>query len=737
MSRIFQLPRQVPLVSGVVSPGAKANFFLTLTTTPTDTYTDAALTTPHTNPVIADAAGVFATIYLDPDVVYKLTLDDTNDALIYTEDPIQDQAPPYFEITPAETTSGLVESNLTTRYETLNVLRYGPNTTPGTTDMTTVITDAIAVAAVNGGRVILSGSQIFLSTGNTITDDNVSIGSYDESTLRLSGTGTLLTFSAATTLTRQDCGIFGNLKLRRATAEWNDLTDTTSVALLLQNCYRFQYEQVDIRRFFRAIDMLGDGHGCVYNFFHIRQLIDNRFQLRFRRINSGWCNENNFEGGNWSNVLTGAATTEHITWDFGDGNHFWGCSFEGKPTRTVTLSSDATNSDFNGCRFEVLDGGLEMIDSTGTNITFNGCQYARTDLDMIIRSGAGLHTIVGGSAVSYFDENVPTVVVAIGNGLGGVSRAPIPFNPLNLAPDGSAESLEQPALVGGRDIGLLPAEWVFSFTAWNSGIVGSAETTTFKDGAQSLKLVNTDANEAKVGFQFDGLTVGQDYTLSFMLKCTAIAANAIRVRIGSTINLNEDLNAAITPDDTWINFSRTFTAGAVSRFSYLLFNTSSAFTCFLDGVSIHRGYHASYRFTPKQITEEGGRILGPITLPTEIVATTNVITSAENGKTFYLNLAGGFTSTLPEPERGLKFKFIVAIAPTTAYIITTDSGDNILQGTFLDIVGELETIINQDTLNFVASTSLVGDNLEVESDGTNWYCKAFSLADGGITVAVT
>lgn len=90
MARLFQLPRQVPIVSGAVSPGAKANFFLTGTTTRTDTFTDDALGTPHANPVIADAAGVFAAIYLDPKIDYKLTLDDTNDALIYTDDPVID-----------------------------------------------------------------------------------------------------------------------------------------------------------------------------------------------------------------------------------------------------------------------------------------------------------------------------------------------------------------------------------------------------------------------------------------------------------------------------------------------------------------------------------------------------------------------------------------------------------------------------------------------------------------------
>ncbi len=123
--------------------------------------------------------------------------------------------------------------------------------------------------------------------------------------------------------------------------------------------------------------------------------------------------------------------------------------------------------------------------------------------------------------------------------------------------------------------------------------------------------------------------------------------------------------------------------------------------------------------------------------PYEIVTATNVITHVEDGKTFYLNSAGGFTSTLPVPAIGLKYKFIVSTAPTTAYIITTNAGANLLFGTFLDIVGELVYLSAQDTLNFVANTSLVGDFLEVESDGTNWYCVAKSGADGGITVSVT
>ena len=122
---------------------------------------------------------------------------------------------------------------------------------------------------------------------------------------------------------------------------------------------------------------------------------------------------------------------------------------------------------------------------------------------------------------------------------------------------------------------------------------------------------------------------------------------------------------------------------------------------------------------------------------TEAVITTNVITEDETGKTFFLDLVGGFTSTLPAPYPGLRYTFIVKTAPTTEYIVTTNGGDNIFYGTLLDIVGEQVAITAQDTINFVASTSLIGDSLEVESDGTNWYVSAKSLVDGGITVTVT
>ena len=63
---LFVLPKQVPIDAGVVLPGSKLTFTQTGTTTPQNTYTDVDLTTPHSNPVVADSDGVFAAIYFDP-----------------------------------------------------------------------------------------------------------------------------------------------------------------------------------------------------------------------------------------------------------------------------------------------------------------------------------------------------------------------------------------------------------------------------------------------------------------------------------------------------------------------------------------------------------------------------------------------------------------------------------------------------------------------------------------------
>ena len=87
---------------------------------------------------------------------------------------------------------------------------------------------------------------------------------------------------------------------------------------------------------------------------------------------------------------------------------------------------------------------------------------------------------------------------------------------------------------------------------------------------------------------------------------------------------------------------------------------------------------------------------------------------------------------------GLEYTFIVTAAPSGAdYTVGTDSGDDVMYVYLLDIVGELSYASAQDVVTFVDGVSVVGDRLEVVSDGTNWYCKAFGGANGAITTGVT
>lgn len=67
--------------------GGQLFFFASGTSTPQNTYEDAALTTPNPNPVVANTAGLFPNIYLGASA-YKVILQDSNDVQIWSADPV-------------------------------------------------------------------------------------------------------------------------------------------------------------------------------------------------------------------------------------------------------------------------------------------------------------------------------------------------------------------------------------------------------------------------------------------------------------------------------------------------------------------------------------------------------------------------------------------------------------------------------------------------------------------------
>lgn len=83
----FVLPYQTVIdPNGVPLPGALLYFYVSGTTTPLNTYSDPLLTTPNTNPVVANSAGVFPNIFLSGN--YKVVLTDSSNNQQWTADPV-------------------------------------------------------------------------------------------------------------------------------------------------------------------------------------------------------------------------------------------------------------------------------------------------------------------------------------------------------------------------------------------------------------------------------------------------------------------------------------------------------------------------------------------------------------------------------------------------------------------------------------------------------------------------
>ncbi len=120
----------------------------------------------------------------------------------------------------------------------------------------------------------------------------------------------------------------------------------------------------------------------------------------------------------------------------------------------------------------------------------------------------------------------------------------------------------------------------------------------------------------------------------------------------------------------------------------------------------------------------------------ERLITTRVLTAVDTGKTFGLALVGGFTVTLPALAAGLVFHFVVEVSPTTAYIITSAEGDNLV-GVGAAADGNAVTVVGgftADSINFVANTSIIGDVATVRSVGTaGWSAAALVAVGGGVS----
>jgi hypothetical protein len=120
----------------------------------------------------------------------------------------------------------------------------------------------------------------------------------------------------------------------------------------------------------------------------------------------------------------------------------------------------------------------------------------------------------------------------------------------------------------------------------------------------------------------------------------------------------------------------------------------------------------------------------------ETLSAAATLTAEDSGKLLILNAAAGAEVTLPAvaTSAGHYYKFVVGAAfATTAW--TIKAATSVIQGGV--IVNSVNVpAANENTITFAHAAETVGDFVELNCDGTNWYVSGLGTAAGAITLTV-
>lgn len=136
----------------------------------------------------------------------------------------------------------------------------------------------------------------------------------------------------------------------------------------------------------------------------------------------------------------------------------------------------------------------------------------------------------------------------------------------------------------------------------------------------------------------------------------------------------------------------------------------------------------TYNFVSNDVERQVGLV--------ETLTGATTLTAEDSGKSFSLNAAAGAQITLPAvaTSAGFRYRFTVAaLFATTAW--TIKAATNKIQG------GVIVNSVNvpgadENTITFSASADTIGDFVELNCDGTNWYVFGLGTAAGAITLTV-
>ena len=436
--QLFTLPRVIVFdTNAALVSGAKANFYIAGTLTRQNTFTDSALTVAHANPVVADGNGVFAPIYLDATLNYKVDITDSLDSSLadYPVDNLTaaltatEVGTALWPTTTAETSAGVTPTNV--QYEPGNVLRYGANTTPGTTDMSTAINNAIS----SGHEVLFPSGDYKIVSQITFDRTNLSVFFTDDAILK---PDTALLEAVVIGGSASSHMRIHGLKVDRTT--FSGVTENVGVKFLTCNQSSFyDFESRFSKYNFKLIPASGAvGYNCFFNL----QGIDGFYNLWLATA-GGNSNENKFFGGR---MFDGTDTDTHIFIENSSGAHnqFYGISCEGNATQAIFCDSDenlfdaprtegtwtaadivfGANAQYNRVDAVRFDITIRDYASDDTNVYQGRASGYKTETGLnnlihqrMVRSGANNTVALAGITISGATIADPVVITATAHGL--------------------------------------------------------------------------------------------------------------------------------------------------------------------------------------------------------------------------------------------------------------------------------------------------------------------------------
>ena len=165
--------------------------------------------------------------------------------------------------------------------------------------------------------------------------------------------------------------------------------------------------------------------------------------------------------------------------------------------------------------------------------------------------------------------------------------------------------------------------------------------------------------------------------------------------------------------------------------------TEATFYCDVGGPAAHWYVRAAGTLTgvATSATTAQLNVASLAASATRTVTTTASITAADHNGQLLLNSATGFVTTLPAPIAGFQCEVISILANTSGnHTVVTNASANIIKGMQFSAAGDAgDTGVSDDTISFVANSSVAGNRVVLRSDGTSWFAYAFSTLAASMT----